>query len=307
MNNVGIVKNILTFGASARVENTIEEFKEMCNDCQKLYEQMEEKKAELNKKLEQLIMEKTLAVKSLKKINKISKNLKSKNRQMLNQVYDGEVVSINFDSISETISSGEVAMNATKGMATGVSSALGTWALVSTLGTASTGTAIGTLSGAAATNATLAWLGGGALAAGGGGVAAGTAVLGGLVAIPALVVAGVFSHLKANKQIKEIEEKMLSVIKDKDNILSNITAMKGLYEHSDELIVSLSKSRTVFEHELVQVYKSIYPKGVFSKWFKWIRKNILRKRYFSEGDLEHVQYIGSIATDFSVLIDTKIM
>ena len=43
---------------------------------------------------------------------------------------------------------------------------------------ASTGTAISTLSGAAASNAVLAWLGGGTLAAGGGGVAAGTAVLG---------------------------------------------------------------------------------------------------------------------------------
>lgn len=48
----------------------------------------------------------------------------------------------------------------------------------STIGAAaSTGTAISTLSGAAATNAALAWLGGGALAAGGGGVAAGTAIV----------------------------------------------------------------------------------------------------------------------------------
>lgn len=40
--------------------------------------------------------------------------------------------------------------------------------------TASTGTLISTLSGAAATNASLAYLGGGALAAGGGGMATGT-------------------------------------------------------------------------------------------------------------------------------------
>ncbi len=50
--------------------------------------------------------------------------------------------------------------------------------VVSTLGVAaSTGTAISSLSGAAATNAALAWLGGGTLAAGGGGVAAGAAVV----------------------------------------------------------------------------------------------------------------------------------
>ena len=49
--------------------------------------------------------------------------------------------------------------------------------IATTFGVASTGTAISSLSGAAATNAALAWLGGGALAAGGGGMAAGNVFL----------------------------------------------------------------------------------------------------------------------------------
>lgn len=49
--------------------------------------------------------------------------------------------------------------------------------VATTFGLASTGTAISALSGAAATNAALAWLGGGALVAGGGGMAAGNAFL----------------------------------------------------------------------------------------------------------------------------------
>ena len=49
--------------------------------------------------------------------------------------------------------------------------------VATTFGTASTGTAISALSGAAATNAALAWLGGGALAVGGSGMAAGQAFL----------------------------------------------------------------------------------------------------------------------------------
>lgn len=49
--------------------------------------------------------------------------------------------------------------------------------VATTFGVASTGTAISALSGAAATKAALAWLGGGALAAGGGGMAAGSAFL----------------------------------------------------------------------------------------------------------------------------------
>lgn len=49
--------------------------------------------------------------------------------------------------------------------------------VATTFGTASTGTAISALSGAVATKAALAWLGGGALAAGGGGIAGGQAFL----------------------------------------------------------------------------------------------------------------------------------
>ena len=59
---------------------------------------------------------------------------------------------------------------------------------VTAIGTASTGAAISGLSGAAASNAILAWLGGGAIASGGGGVAAGTIVMG---AITSLAVVGV--------------------------------------------------------------------------------------------------------------------
>jgi hypothetical protein len=65
-----------------------------------------------------------------------------------------------------------------------------TVALVGLFGTASTGAAIGGLSGVAAWNATLAWLGGGSLAAGGGGMALGSMVLGGIAIGPALMIGG---------------------------------------------------------------------------------------------------------------------
>ncbi len=56
----------------------------------------------------------------------------------------------------------------------------GAMGLATSVGVASTGTLIGSLSGAAAWNATLAWLGGGAIAANGGGMALGSVVLGGI-------------------------------------------------------------------------------------------------------------------------------
>ena len=82
------------------------------------------------------------------------------------------------------------------GLGGGAALAFGAYSGTMMLATASTGTAIASLSGVAATNATLAWLGGGAIAAGGGGVALGTMVLGGIVAGPALAI---FGHIMGNK------------------------------------------------------------------------------------------------------------
>lgn len=82
------------------------------------------------------------------------------------------------------------------GLGGGAALAFGAYNGTMLLATASTGTAISTLSGAAATNATLAWLGGGSLAAGGGGMALGAMVLGGIVVGPALAI---FGHIVGNK------------------------------------------------------------------------------------------------------------
>jgi len=73
------------------------------------------------------------------------------------------------------------------GLGVGAGAGAGAFVTVGAFAAASTGTAITGLSGAAATSATLAWLGGGSLAAGGYGIAGGTLVLGSLVAAPAIL------------------------------------------------------------------------------------------------------------------------
>lgn len=74
--------------------------------------------------------------------------------------------------------------------AAGAAAGFAVYGGVMTLGAASTGTAISALSGAAATKATLAAIGGGSLASGGLGIAGGTAILGAAVAGPILAIAG---------------------------------------------------------------------------------------------------------------------
>ena len=77
---------------------------------------------------------------------------------------------------------------------------------VTTLGTASTGTPIASLSGAAATSATLANLGGGAIAAGGGGIALGTIVLGTMSLGAGLLSAGILLNRSANNREEELHD-----------------------------------------------------------------------------------------------------
>ena len=98
------------------------------------------------------------------------------------------------------------------GTASGALAAFGAYGAAQALACASTGTAIASLSGAAATNATLAFFGGGSLAAGGMGMAGGTAVLGGLVAGPALLVMGFVAGAAAKKSLEQAKTNQLEAI-----------------------------------------------------------------------------------------------
>lgn len=102
---------------------------------------------------------------------------------------------------------------AAAGTAGGFAASGAATAVVMALGTASTGVPIASLSGAAATNATLAALGGGSLAAGGGGMALGTTVLGAATLGVGLLIGGVIFGITgckissdAKKAQKEIEK-----------------------------------------------------------------------------------------------------
>lgn len=106
---------------------------------------------------------------------------------------------------------------AAAGTAGGFAAAGATTTIVAALGTASTGTAISSLSGIAAYNATMATLGGGAIAAGGGGVAAGTAVLGGAAAGVGIFVGGIIINFVGRDLAKNAEELEAQVAEEKES------------------------------------------------------------------------------------------
>lgn len=112
-----------------------------------------------------------------------------------------------FDELKEL---SNFAIGLTGGAATGIAggalTAVGAYGAAQTFACASTGTAIAALHGAAATNATLAFFGGGSLAAGGLGMAGGVMVLGGMVAGPALLVMGLITGAQAQQKVDQALE-----------------------------------------------------------------------------------------------------
>ncbi len=100
----------------------------------------------------------------------------------------------------------QMAIAGVAGLGAGMATSAAAFGLVAMYGIASTGTAIGTLSGAAASSATLAYLGGGSIAAGGFGVAGGTVLLGTGVGAVVVVVGGtVYAAFKWNDEKSHTE------------------------------------------------------------------------------------------------------
>lgn len=181
-----------------------------------------------------------------------------------------------------------------QGGAVGGLAAVGTWTFVATFGTASTGTAIATLSGAAAHNAILASIGGGALAAGGGGMAAGTALLGVMIAAPIVV----FSSYKTHKSANELEEKVQDIniesqkVSQVNNNLLNIQQATDDYAHY--LHGKFQKINEI-NHE---VEKLIYPNGVFSKAKRSI-KEVFNQDFYTREEAEGIDRLLKAVSDIT--------
>ena len=133
------------------------------------------------------------------------------------------------------------------GAASGALMGLGAYGSVGMLASASTGTAIASLSGAAATNATLAWLGGGSLAAGGFGMAGGMVVLGGLVAGPAIAITGFVMASKAEEALTKARDYESEVDQAIEKINSMEIVLKGLQANAWEMSMTLTKLAKYFD------------------------------------------------------------
>lgn len=164
---------------------------------------------------------------------------------------------------------------------------------VMALGAASTGTAIGSLSGAAATNATLAWLGGGSLAAGGGGVAAGTAVLSGVAAAPAVLVGGVFLLHKGRGAAAKAER----FASDVDTALA--------HHRQSQTVLAAAATQAVASTSLLRVLTARLARQ--GGWLESLVEHQDDWRLLDETQRERVRETAVLAMGTSDLVHTLVM
>ena len=179
------------------------------------------------------------------------------------------------------------------GLAGGGLTALGAYGAVGLLGTASTGTAIGTLGGAAATNATLAWLGGGSLATGGLGIAGGTAVLGGIVAAPALLVGAFFLNCKAEEAMNKAKTYYAKAEVEAEKFNSARSLYLAIDERAEDIIDVLVQLDELFGDEVVKMQEVIRLKGT----------NV---REFTRAERAYIADAASTAQTLCTIIDTPL-
>lgn len=180
------------------------------------------------------------------------------------------------------------------GAAMGAATAFGAYGATMTFAAASTGTAISALSGAAATNATLAWLGGGSLAIGGGGMAAGTAVLGGLVAAPALLVFGLVASSKASAKKDEAYANLAEARKYREEMNTVKTLCYGMEKRADIFSKLLTNLDDIFKPLIEKMYDILIDNGAdYSKYPIEAKK--------------HIAEIVAVAVAIKSILDTPIL
>jgi len=259
------------------------EAKEIVEDAQERFEDSQERleteRIRLNSELKEFAKLKlsvfTSEINTLVTLVKQCKNA--------NSVLNTENINFTVEEIKElessVSSSLDISAGLGKGVASGVLIAMGAYGGVGMLATASTGTAISGLSGVVATNATLAWLGGGSLVAGGGGMALGTAILGGMVAGPLIAVTGFVMNSKAEKNLTEAYEYKSKIDIGIEKIDYSIEEYNSIYKYIDELSIVIHNFREHFNN----VYKQLNNVGLKSKAKRFLGiEKVCKEKEFEE-------------------------
>jgi hypothetical protein len=230
-------------------------------------------------------------IKTFKRI----KNINIQDSVGLDELKKFRLDSQSFSELREMSSyASSIASGIMGGAVGGALATFGAYSGAMTFAAASTGTAIATLSGAAATNATLAFLGGGSLAAGGLGIAGGMAVLGGLVAGPALAIMGFGIGAKASKNL--------------DNAYSNLSEARKIAEelNTATFLCNSIRRRSYMFHRLLVRLDILFLRLNY-ELEQIVRKRGKNYRKYSTEQKHIVAQICSVAGTVKAVLDTSLL
>ncbi|MDE7317854.1 MAG: hypothetical protein K2N12_09035 [Helicobacter sp.] len=151
----------------------------------------------------------------------------------------------------------------------GAMAGFGAFGAAGLFATAGTGTAIVSLHGIAATNATLAFFGGGTLAAGGLGMAGGMWVLGGIVAAPALAIFSAVLASDFEKRKEDAKSYYLSIKVLSETMEAEALTWKAIGNRATEKIKSLEINDVLLAQKIGIINFILQQKGAnVAQWEK---------------------------------------
>ena len=196
-----------------------------------------------------------------------------------------ELYDINIDKIeiSEIKKMSNMAINLTEGAAAGAFAgsmiAFGAYSAAMGLASASTGTAISTLSGVAATNATLAFFGGGSIASGGLGMAVGQTVLGSIAVGPGLLAMGLILSAKSQQEIDKAltnKDQLDAAVSEMESAISMVIAIRRRASMLYNLLVRLDSRLLALTWQMQDIVEN---EGYDYRMYQQESKNIIIMAY----------------------------
>lgn len=257
----GVKKSYDGYQDKSQADDILKQAKEIYESAQSRMDTAQNKSVESLEKLGKLYLNigqdfnefKTLAQSLIEQVEKNSDNHLNIN---ISKITQAKIDSVSFNAATFA---GKMA----SGAAGGVAAAYAVYGGVMSLAAASTGTAISSLSGVAAYNATLAAIGGGSIASGGFGMAVGAKILGGVVAAPVALVAG-FAYAsygaEALKKAKESLQEAKNYADTANAVQSKLTAIKS---YTDLIEVRVSILYTEFQTYLedLKIIETLVQRG----------------------------------------------
>ena len=290
-----LLLNVVTIGGHGRLQDAVKIYEHHYAIYDRLFQQAKGFETKTNQELEAMGKTTIQSFDTLQlslRILQIPVSHRAVNRQQLTT----QKTDYNLNRTQKLLNDFSASAATVQGAGLGTSAAVGSWAMVGLLGSASTGTAIATLSGAAATNATLAWFGGGALAAGGGGMAAGMMTIGGIIALPLIAFSAWTTHSKAS----EVEQHTLGIAQAIEQLEPMIEPIKQRYQLVQNNHKRLKLAHNQLERVFLRVKKQLFPIFVFSHLARLIR-GIFGHGYYLSSEQPQLDQLNDAVQEFSAL------